>query len=65
VVVGHHPGDVLVLQSKPAERFVLAPSLQTHAPVHQGERVVRAPHLMQTSSAAIHGWTTTTEGHHL
>lgn len=65
VLVGHHPDDVLVLQSKQAEPSVLAPYLQTDSPLHQGERVVRGQRLMQTSSDAFLGWTTTPEGHHL
>jgi uncharacterized protein (DUF2252 family) len=65
VFVGDHPDDVLVLQSKQAEPSVLAPYLQANSPVHQGERVVQGQRLMQTSSDAFLGWTTTPEGIHL
>lgn len=65
VFVGSHPDDVLVLQSKQAEPSVLAPYLQAISPVHQGERVVQGQRLMQTSSDAFLGWTTTPEGYHL
>lgn len=64
VFVGDHPDDVLVLQSKQAEPSVLAPWLETAAPRHQGERVVRGQRLLQTVSDPFLGWTTCPAGHH-
>ena len=65
VFAGKHPNDVLVLQSKQAEASVLAPYVQAASTNHQGERVVQGQRLMQTTSDAFLGWTTTPEGHHL
>ena len=67
VWVGHHPQDVLVLQSKQAEPSVLAPYLPgvVGVPAHEGQRVVEGQRLMQYASDAFLGWTSTTESHHL
>ena len=62
VFVGDHPDDVLVLQSKQAERSVLAPYVNQPSPEHQGQRVVQGQRLMQTASDGFLGWTTTPEG---
>jgi uncharacterized protein (DUF2252 family) len=62
VLVGDHPDDVLVLQSKQAEPSVLAPYVDQPAPEHQGERVVKGQRLMQTASDGFLGWTTSPEG---
>jgi Uncharacterized protein conserved in bacteria (DUF2252) len=62
VLVGDHPDDVLVLQSKQAEPSVLAPHIDQPSPDHQGQRVVQGQRLMQTASDPFLGWTTTPEG---
>jgi uncharacterized protein (DUF2252 family) len=62
VLVGDHPDDVLVLQSKQAEPSVLAPYIDQPSPEHQGQRVVQGQRLMQTASDPFLGWTTTPEG---
>jgi hypothetical protein len=62
VMVGDHPDDVLVLQSKQADPSVLAPYVNQPSPDHQGQRVVQGQRLMQTASDPFLGWTTTPEG---
>jgi len=62
VMVGDHPDDVLVLQSKQAEPSVLAPYVDQPSPEHEGQRVVQGQRLMQTASDPFLGWTTTPEG---
>jgi hypothetical protein len=61
-MVGDHPDDVLVLQSKQADPSVLAPYVNQPSPDHQGQRVVQGQRLMQTASDPFLGWTTTPEG---
>jgi len=48
--VGHHPDEVLILQSKQAETSVLAPYASSPPPPHHGQRVVEGHRLMQTAS---------------
>lgn len=65
LLVGDDPDEVLVLQSKQAERSVLAAyTAQAEVPEHQGERVVHGQRLMQTASDPFLGWATNLEGQH-
>ena len=65
VLIGDHPDDVLVLQTKQATLSVLAPYLQAETPTHQGQRVVEGQRLMQTASDGFLGWSTNPSGDHL
>jgi len=62
--VGEDPDELLLLQSKQAERSVLAPYVSCGAPEHQGERVVQGQRLMQTASDTFLGWATNMDGQH-
>ena len=57
LLVGPHPDDVLILQSKQAEASVLEPYATTPSPQHHGQRVVEGQRLMQTVSDPFLGWT--------
>ena len=62
LLVGDHPDDVLVLQSKQAQSSVLAPYVEASVPEHQGERVVQGQRLTQTATDQFLGWTTSPAG---
>ncbi|MBM5802917.1 MAG: DUF2252 domain-containing protein [Cyanobacteria bacterium K_DeepCast_35m_m2_155] len=60
--VGHHPDEVLILQSKQAETSVLGPYASSPPPPHHGQRVVEGQRLMQTASDPFLGWSTGANG---
>ena len=57
--------DVLVLQSKQAQRSVLADHATSASPEHHGQRVVEGQRLMQTVSDPFLGWTTNAHHEHI
>ena len=62
---GQHPDDILVLQGKEAEPYVLAPYVDLPVPEHQGQRVVQGQRLLQGASDTFLGWYTHPNGQHL
>lgn len=62
---GPREDDVLVLQSKQAQRSVLADHATSPSQEHQGQRVVEGQRLMQTVSDPFLGWTTNAHHEHI
>lgn len=58
LMYGRDEDDVMFLQTKEAERSVLAPYAGESVYEHQGERVVNGQRLMQAASDLFLGWTT-------